>query len=778
MDKQFKKVNPSCASCGHLTDNRCDIHNSNLMYPDEDHGCSYWQPKSAISVARCSSCKGFEFTTPDRSWGRCNQNPEIQKEIHGNWFACEQMSLEQKNCPYFKGTARDGRRPLIKCGDKVQLMCFGEDVAARDQEVNDHCCGDFNFCRPYLFRELEKAGTEPRSSHTIEELHEMYLQIKGADEVAKQTYYTKCGREFEKSTNAETTGYFIAQDENKIRDIKCADCPFPVEVTDGWPDKKHVRWECRAGSKVPNHTTDWQGSTEDKLTIQVRSLDHAFLESVLEYCKTDPELGGSYISDLSDCRRQISVACSSNKKGIAAKKALIEKFFPAVEAIPDDDQSCCENCNWSEDYGESVEYIKCAESGKRKDVKKKQAACANYVPSNVICNEPEGDFEEQLDELLKEGDKVDKDENACPYGKLSCDCPAIGFQGDCQVIRRKDWDRYYFVKEMQKYNIDCEEYKTLAAEIIAEKKPNKAEIAIKTDENVTETVSFDYATLDIETAEFLQDKADKISTIRMKSVMAIGKELKEVHDKLANNKNGVFGAWCESIGVSRRSAELYIQGFDYIAKNFRNIDEADQIQPSLLFAISKPSAPAELQKAVLSGDIKTNKDYQEAMTELKAAKETIGDLTEKLKKAPNSDEVARLKSTVIEQVDKLETAQDEIDELNQQLNSKPIEVQATTIKEVVPADVQAELQRLTTENRLLSEQQTSASKTIESIVQSYTRVSAELNAYILLAKHEVPNLKEIPNSVKDTIYKSISALKVSVLDLEGITKHFRSEGNG
>ena len=153
---------------------------------------------------------------------------------------------------------------------------------------------------------------------------------KEEERLAKK-FWTKCGREFTKSTNALVTGYTI--DEN---DKECADCPFQVEVTQGWPEKKHVRWECRAGSKPPNHTNDWTGSLEDKNSIHIRSLDNNFLEAVLEYCKEHPDLSAGYTQDLEDCRRCISVSCSANKKGIAAKKALIEKFFPEAEAVPDE----------------------------------------------------------------------------------------------------------------------------------------------------------------------------------------------------------------------------------------------------------------------------------------------------------------------------------------------------------------------------------------------------------------------------------------------------------
>ena len=147
--------------------------------------------------------------------------------------------------------------------------------------------------------------------------------------MAKQSYYTKCGRKFEKNSTAVVTGYELGEDgRGKLIDRTCAKCPWPVEVKDGWP-LVHKRWECRAGSQPPNHETTWRGSLDDKNTIQIDSLDHGLMEEIRQYCIAHPGLGARYTADcMADCRRTLSVSCSQNKKGIAAKKELIEKFFP------------------------------------------------------------------------------------------------------------------------------------------------------------------------------------------------------------------------------------------------------------------------------------------------------------------------------------------------------------------------------------------------------------------------------------------------------------------
>jgi len=132
---------------------------------------------------------------------------------------------------------------------------------------------------------------------------------------------------------------------------------------------------------------------------------------------------------------------------------------------------------------------------------------------------------------------------------------------------------------------------------------------------------FDYDQVDEDTALFLQEKANRIMEVRIKSVLIIGKELSETFDKLSKVEYGertkIFEKWVESIGISSRHARRYIDAYEYVVKNFHNIDIADKIQPSLLFEISRPSANKELQQAVLSGDITSIKQYKEMEEKLK-----------------------------------------------------------------------------------------------------------------------------------------------------------------
>ena len=233
---------------------------------------------------------------------------------------------------------------------------------------------------------------------------------------------------------------------------------------------------------------------------------------------------------------------------------------------------------------------------------------------------------------------------------------------------------------------------------------------------------FDYSLLDSDTATFLQEKANRITEIRIKSVVAIGKELKEAHDKLANNKNGTFESWVESLGISHKTSRNYINAYEYILKNFQHIEDAEKIQPSLLFAVSKPSAPKELQEAVLSGDITTHKQYKELECKLKEvehakkiaesqlnnvnvikqqleeqnrrlanekhmAENEIQRLTKQLEQAKsygNAEEVKNLQVTLKALEDEVTKLKNDKESLQKQLKDKPIEVPAVKIVEKVP----------------------------------------------------------------------------------------------
>lgn len=624
------------------------------------------------------------------------------------------------------------------------------------------------------------------------------------------TYFTKCGKPFEKSGSAVVTGYHIEGDEFSAYDGKCVECPFIVSVKEGWPEQKHKRWECRAGSLPPSHLTEWRGNLNDKNTLNIYSLDVKFMTEVITYAQNHPDLSAAYNADsMADCRRTISVSCSGNKKGMTAKKELIDKFFPSAEEDPEArpvEAASCANCR--ADKNDCEPYITCMNEGlgpeeclcknwipvalmdgeeicddcgnyrsttadigtcslKKIAVSRIRPACEDYGPREVEGDDEEElsalDLEDQLNTLLETGDKADR---AAKENALQCGSCGMGHwysykhtyvsvvqsDGMTTVKSPCEPETHYcnnFVEGRKKIASDTD-FDPETAPDWCPRRPKEQELfqepetavsetvksVIETAENVSEHAEsvpdavkpveleqvpiFDYSELDDKTAEFLRLKAKNISDIKVRTVHDIGLELKLAHDTLANNKTGTFGAWCESIGINRRTAENYIQAFEYITKNFRNIEDAAGIQPSLLFAASKPSAPPELAQAVIDGDITKHKDYIAALKEMNEAKEwgkkQADYADEHMKRAREAEFELSKKDTAIkalqsdleftkgrmkhleaavpdareldEKRNQIENLENEIGDLREQLSAKPIEAPAVEIKEVVPESLE------------------------------------------------------------------------------------------
>ena len=87
-------------------------------------------------------------------------------------------------------------------------------------------------------------------------------------------------------------------------------------------------------------------------------------------------------------------------------------------------------------------------------------------------------------------------------------------------------------------------------------------------------------------------------------------------------KDDTFRAWCVSIGITKDTAYRLLQVaalMDHSSPRQQRV--LKELSPSLLYAVAKPSAPAELVAQVKSGDITTHKQYQEALAQIKAEKD-------------------------------------------------------------------------------------------------------------------------------------------------------------
>lgn len=148
-------------------------------------------------------------------------------------------------------------------------------------------------------------------------------------------YLCKCGRAVNKSTNADNTGNRETEG--------CEGCPYlmPWGPTE-WDHTRHAMvtdvkgYECRM-SPTLEYRTELRGHLDDKTTIRITSLDFDFLERMSDWVKEhypNGELYGGFSRDriraveyVDEGRYRYTLACSQNKKGIAAKRALWAEFF-------------------------------------------------------------------------------------------------------------------------------------------------------------------------------------------------------------------------------------------------------------------------------------------------------------------------------------------------------------------------------------------------------------------------------------------------------------------
>lgn len=146
-------------------------------------------------------------------------------------------------------------------------------------------------------------------------------------------YICKCGRQVNKSTNADNTG-------NRDTD-SCTGCPYllpwgPDKYIKGQGFRKDVQgYECRMSPTI-SYTTTYRGQANDKCTLHILSLDLDFLDTVQAWIDDHAadtlsagfSRGSMRGTDFSNKGRySLSISCVQNKKGMAAKAALIEQFF-------------------------------------------------------------------------------------------------------------------------------------------------------------------------------------------------------------------------------------------------------------------------------------------------------------------------------------------------------------------------------------------------------------------------------------------------------------------
>lgn len=406
------------------------------------------------------------------------------------------------------------------------------------------------------------------------------------------TYICKCGRRVKKSTDASTTGNRLS---GYAPGHECWGCPYAMPYGDfQWDESARTvsretrGYECRM-SKTLTYASEFAGSIKDKCTCRVHSLDFDFLSQVSAWIKDtypDREIFGSFSKDIrasdygSDGRYCLTITCTQNLKGVAAKRELFGQFFNLDGSRKDMTPQ------------QEMEKI-LADIKKAKEI----LSCAPAQNADAA---------------------VTTAENAVPTATMAT--PTTSENG-------ADANASTPATSLQNYE------SALAASAGGSSVSTAGAMQDKPLTTVPDEMrpAFDYSGLTDQTVEdlhFAEDEYRHGKQMAERGLVHMGNAIAVAHDALCgvvaqcdNSKHGnrgddTFRAWCVSIGITKDTAYRLLQVSALLdGSSPRQQKILKELSPTLLYAVAKPSAPQELVEKVKNGEVTTNKAYQELLKE-------------------------------------------------------------------------------------------------------------------------------------------------------------------
>lgn len=406
------------------------------------------------------------------------------------------------------------------------------------------------------------------------------------------TYICKCGRRVKKSTDASTTGNRLS---GYAPGHECWGCPYAMPYGDfQWDESARTvsretrGYECRM-SKTLTYASEFAGSIKDKCTCRVHSLDFDFLSQVSAWIKDtypDREIFGSFSKDIrasdygSDGRYCLTITCTQNLKGVAAKRELFGQFFN-----PDGSRKDMTPQQEMEkilaDIKKAKEILSCAPA---QNADAAVTTAENAVPTATAATPTTSES------------GADANASTPATSLQNCESVPAASAGGSSVS---------------------------TAGTMQDKPLTTVPDAMRP--------AFDYSGLTDQTVEdlhFAEDEYRHGKQMAERGLVHMGNAIAVAHDALCgvvqlldNSKHGnrgddSFRAWCCSIGITKSTAYNLLQVsalMDGSSPRQRAILEA--LPPTLLYAVAKPSAPQELVEKVKNGEVTTNKAYQELLKE-------------------------------------------------------------------------------------------------------------------------------------------------------------------
>lgn len=256
------------------------------------------------------------------------------------------------------------------------------------------------------------------------------------------------------------------------------------------------------------------------------------------------------------------------------------------------------------------------------------------------------------------------------------------------------------------------------------------------------STNFDYSIVDDTTAQFLKLKEQELQSIVLNSSIQLGEKLIEAQEKLASFKTGTFEKWFNSIGLKKQTVYNYINQAKFVHQmdEYKQIEMFQELPTTLKTEISKPSAKPEAVEMVLSGDIKTTKEYRELEKQLKAKDEQI-----KLQ-AQMIDDLNEQETEVIEKEVIVEKFPDDYQQLKQ---STKIVDEITRENQSLKAEQEALKQRIANSEKALQEKSKIENDELEQAQLKRLKRDADISVHKLII-----NMNQFVKEQAVTVYDS------------------------
>ena len=256
------------------------------------------------------------------------------------------------------------------------------------------------------------------------------------------------------------------------------------------------------------------------------------------------------------------------------------------------------------------------------------------------------------------------------------------------------------------------------------------------------STNFDYSIVDDTTAKFLKLKEQELQSIVLNSSIQLGEKLIEAQEKLASYKTGTFEKWFTSIGLKKRTVYNYINQAKFVHQmhEYEQIEMFQELPTTLKTEISKPSAKPEAVEMVLSGDIKTTKEYRELEKQLKAKDEQI-----KLQ-AQMIDDLNEQETEVVEKEVIVEKVPDDYQQLKQ---STKIVDEITRENQALKAEQEALKQRIADSEKALQEKAKVENDELEQAQLKRLKRDADISVHKLII-----NMNQFVKEQAVTVYDS------------------------